>query len=316
MNYEFQLAQKSNFSFQSREGETRLWEKLVFGSPQAETKYLILGISEDHGPQWNKGLPGANYGFRACIEKFGHMQSNLFLDGSEIGILGEIQQKEGFSQTHNHIEELDKLVEDTINNHLQDHQQLIVIGGGHNNALPLLRVANKRFGLNSCINIDPHADLRSMEERHSGNPFSFAWQEGVLQQYHVLGLHEAYNNTYILNQFEQENMSYQSFESFLDSPADFLLKLDSILNTFPDRVQLDIDLDSIPFMPSSAWTPSGFSLDQVRSFLRLLARTKSIPILHLPEGAPKTEEELRFYSKSLAYLMSDFIKVQNNNFPL
>lgn len=52
----------------------------------------------------------------------------------------------------------------------------IVIGGGHNNSYGMLRGSSK--GLNSqvnAINIDPHADFRELEGRHSGNGFSYAF---------------------------------------------------------------------------------------------------------------------------------------------
>lgn len=310
MHFEFIEATEQSFSFSKREGETRLWEEFSLGRPKPNDRFVIIGISEDHGPQFNKGLGGAQQGFQASIERLGHMQSNAFLSGSGICVLGELQQRTPFSSHNNTVVELDEMVETLLDEYLLPHQQVIVLGGGHNNALPLLRYQAKQRQQVTCFNIDPHADLRETKERHSGNPFSFALEEGILKMYHVIGLHESYNNQYILKQFEQEALSFQTFETYLDAPIDFLQVLNDKLNSTESDIQLDIDLDSIPFMPASAWTPSGFSLDQVRSLLRFISRAKNVHTLHLPEGAPKTEDELKFYSKSMAYLISDFIKTQ------
>lgn len=312
MNFEFQLAKSQDFNLSQRVGEKRLWEEFIFGVPTTKSQFVILGISEDHGPQFNMGLSGAHIGFKSCIERLGHMQSNFFMSGEQVCVLGEIRQAKSFDPKQNTIPELDEFVLKLLNETVSNSHKLIVLGGGHNNALPLLRHAAKNKGAVHCINIDPHADLREPTDRHSGNPFSFAFEEKSLSRYHVVGLHEAYNNQYILDYFQQDHLSFQSFEDFLDAPADFWLNLSNYLKSSEHDIQLDIDLDTIPFMPSSAWTPSGFSLDQVRSLLRFISRQKNIHCLHLPEGAPKTEDELKFYSKGVAYLMADYIKTQQN----
>jgi formiminoglutamase len=67
----------------------------------------------------------------------------------------------------------------------------VVIGGGHNNAYPLLKGAAK--GLQqaqqtplpqiNCINLDAHTPVTGPEEgRHSGNAFRYAESDGFLQK--------------------------------------------------------------------------------------------------------------------------------------
>lgn len=57
----------------------------------------------------------------------------------------------------------------------------IAIGGGHNNAYPMLKGYSlaKKEKINA-INCDPHADFRALEGRHSGNGFSYAVNDGYL----------------------------------------------------------------------------------------------------------------------------------------
>ena len=45
----------------------------------------------------------------------------------------------------------------------------------------------------AAVNLDPHADFRATEGRHSGNGFSYAYMDGALGFYHVVGLHPGKN---------------------------------------------------------------------------------------------------------------------------
>ena len=66
-------------------------------------------------------------------------------------------------------------------------------------------------------------------------------------------------------------------------------------------------------MPTSAFTPSGFSIEEARIYLRELAKQKDIVYLHLTEGSPKTEIENKVVGKSLTYFVLDFIKENLKN---
>ena len=76
----------------------------------------------------------------------------------------------------------------------------IAIGGGHNNAYPLIKGSAKglykagRIPLAqiNCINLDAHTDFRPSEGRHSGNGFRYAEEDGYLQKYCAVGVHENY----------------------------------------------------------------------------------------------------------------------------
>jgi formiminoglutamase len=66
-------------------------------------------------------------------------------------------------------------------------------------------------------------------------------------------------------------------------------------------------MDSIAYMPSSALSPSGWTLDQVRQFIQLFAKTqKHIAYLNLTEAAPSTDADALIVGKALSYLVRDF----------
>jgi formiminoglutamase len=66
-------------------------------------------------------------------------------------------------------------------------------------------------------------------------------------------------------------------------------------------------MDSIAYMPSSALSPSGWTLDQVRKFVHLFVKTqKQVGYLNLTEAAPNTETDMLIVGKALSYLVRDF----------
>jgi len=296
-----------NSYLSKREGETKLGERISLEISD-KTEYVILGISEDIGPRANHGNGGATEAFDAFLGKFLNMQSNPFLSGESISILGSIHASSTSGALDNlrkRVAELDDLVIGTLSQIDLSDKKLIVIGGGHNNAYPIIKALSKYQSLH-VLNIDPHADCRPLEGRHSGNPFSTAILEKLLASYSVFGLHEQYNSTAIYNFLEEHHCQTTFYESYLDGD-NLLHDIEAFLQEKGDAFGVEIDLDSIEGMPTSAFTPSGFSLDEIRCALRALAR-KQPRYLHLPEGAPTTKHERTIVGKALAYLVSDFIK--------
>lgn len=312
--FSFHLYNENNRATNTRTGETKLSEQLSFGEATAESKFVILGISEDIGPQMNGGFPGAANGFSVAMQALQNAQSNVFLVGDEIGVLGEVVQNVVFStrdRATGWVEELDEFIFSILTNYVAKHQKLIVVGGGHNNAYPILKFSHHIHDQAvQSINIDPHADCRSMEYRHSGNPFSYALNEKYICDYAVFGLHEAYNNAFILNFLKEQNCTSSYFEAYLDNPETWWEHFRRYINQLKKDIPtcLDIDLDALAFCPSSALTPSGFSIEEVRRMIRFTAQQADINTLHLPEGAPKTEQEMRLYGKMIAYFILDFVK--------
>jgi formiminoglutamase len=162
----------------------------------------------------------------------------------------------------------------------------------------------------SVVNIDAHADLRPTDKRHSGNSFSFALQEGLLEHYGVFGLHEAFNNSAIRNQLTNPQISHRFFEDYLQGPYQLLDDVMGFVSHQHHAVGIEIDMDSIAYMPSSAFSPSGWSLDQMRTLLLKLGHIKpQIAYLNLTEAAPLDERDDLIVGKALSYLVRDFVRM-------
>lgn len=316
MSFYFEYFNSENLSqlFSVREGEEKLGQKVRINSTPIDLngKFVIIGVAEDIGPRANLGFAGAEAGFSAFITRFLNVQSNRFLNGSDIVVYGVVRCSETFSisddlvELRNTVEHLDLLLEEVLQVVFSSGGIPIVIGGGHNNAYPIIKayshVNQKKIDV---LNIDPHADFRKLEGRHSGNSFSYAMQVGALGKYTVLGLHQSYNSESMLQDLEKQGVDFTFFEDYIDDKELFYRDLFK----FEDKqFGLEIDMDTIKQMPSSAYTPSGFSVEEMRRAIRFISSSSDVVYLHLPEAAPQNEREATFVGKVITYLVTDFIK--------
>lgn len=311
--FEFQLfdPRLHQLPFIKRNGETRVGEHFsqqVFSS----AKYVLIGVSENVGPQANWGREGSENAFEAFSKVFFNTQFYPEVPLQNLAFLGQIKQVKQTSDRSEAtvmVEELDQLILEVLTQHLAPHQIPIIVGGGHNNALPLMRwAANK--GQLSVVNIDAHADLRPTELRHSGNSFSFALEEGLLANYGVFGLHEAFNNSAIRNQLTNPQINHRFYEDYLQGPYQLLDDVMGFVSHQHHAVGIEIDMDSIALMPSSAFSPSGWSLDQIRALVLKLGHIKpQIAYLNLTEAAPLDERDNLIVGKALSYLVRDFVRM-------
>jgi formiminoglutamase len=302
----------------SRDGETKLGERVAVLSSWdelegADAKFVLLGIPEDIGVRANAGIAGAASTWRPSLTAFLNIQSNRFLNGAEVLVLGHLEINEpedsSIKGLRNKVAEIDELVYPIVEKIVAAGKIPIVIGGGHNNAYPMIKglsLANKKPI--DVLNVDAHADLRDLEGRHSGNGFSYALKENYLNNYLMYGLHQNYNNEAILKQID---INPKLKAIFFD---DILTEVD--LNTFVNEIGsvagLEIDLDCIQNVLSSAETPSGFAVNDVRKLI--LTTAKRFSYLHLSEGATRMLDGRvsKLTSKLVAYLVSDFVKAHQS----
>ncbi len=321
------ISKNKNFSFErftkekaatfysKRAGETRVGE-IVPENSVFSSKFVLLGIEESAGPIANNGFSGSENAWSAFLANFLNTQIHKNFTGKEIAVLGSIKNTNppvSIDEAKIQVEELDAFVLEILNQELNQNQIPIVIGGGHNNALPLMRWSAQSNNIN-CINIDPHADCRNTEVRHSGNSFSTALEEKTIKSYSVLGLHEAYNNQFILDFLEKHSCFHTYYEDYLLGKSTLLTDFQKRVNelTSTEKIAVEIDMDAIAFMPSSALSPSGFSVDQIRAVcLSLRAIHSKVAYLHFPEAAPKTPIEHKIVGKALSYFVRDFVVLIN-----
>lgn len=291
-----------------RDGEIRLGEKLI---DVEHAKFVVLGIEESIGPKANLGNAGAENGFKAFCTKFLNMQSTNTLVGDTVAFLGIVKSVDDTTNLNDKVEELDDFVCEVLDRFISPEQILIVIGGGHNNAFPIIKsrwkALNSRLNI---VNLDAHADYRALEGRHSGNPFSYAADQGFMEKYFVLGLHQRYNNEATISGLLRDKQYFSFFENYIDGVHSFQEDVNLVateLSTSNLPFGIELDMDTIENMPSSAVSPSGFSMNDARFYIRKMTKIERCSYLHLPEAAPKNEQEANLVGKALSYLVTDFI---------
>ncbi|AIG30456.1 arginase [Flavobacterium psychrophilum] len=328
------LAKITNF----RNGEVKFGEKMITVPKDenitefitnSEAKYVILGIPEDVGIRANLGRSGADSAWNSAIQSIANIQHNRFCKGNLVIILGQVDvsqeielaknldqtKPEDRKQLFKIVEQIDKEVSHIIFSIVKAGKIPIIIGGGHNNAYGNIKGTALAKGKSiNAINFDAHSDFRILEGRHSGNGFSYAFDEGFLKRYFIFGLHESYTSKSVLdsikkiedrvkyNTYDEIKIRHQKyFEQEMIQSLDFIKK---------DFFGIEIDLDAIPNIASSAMTLSGFSVEELRQFIYYFSQNQNASYIHICEGAPSLGEEKNNHliGKLIGYLITDFIK--------
>ncbi len=317
-----------------RMGETKVGEELALldSSDSSDIKksnahYVLVGIAEDIGVRANYGRPGTSQAWDAFLNAFLNVQVNSFLPLDRIALLGCIsaeaqmkqalelnqQKDEDLQRLRALTEEVDELVWPIIK-HIVDAGKIpIVIGGGHNNAYPIIKGVSNALGTPiQTMNVDPHSDFRALEGRHSGNGFSYAKNNGFLESYAIAGLHEGYNSEANLKALKEHKVHTFFFEDvFVRNTIGFADQIKQALFSLKtdQPTGLELDLDSIAGMPVSAFTPSGINVEEARQYITFFISNRKPAYIHLCEGAPSLGEHGSVsVGKVLSYLVQDCLK--------
>ncbi len=324
-----------------RNGEVKFGEKMLT-MPQnidvksflnsCEARYVLIGIPEDIGVRANHGRPGAASAWESAIGSIANIQHNRFCKGGQILVLGQIdvsvemdavklldfndiKDRKKFSFL---VECIDKDVAHIISVIVQSGKIPIVIGGGHNNAYGNIKGTALANGKPiNAINFDAHSDFRILEGRHSGNGFHYAFEEGFLKKYFIFGLHENYTSKNVLDSIKniKERVQYNTYDQIaIRKEKNFENEMQTAFEFISETTfGLEIDLDAIPNIASSAMTMSGFSVEKLRQFVSYFGNSKNVGYLHICEGAPDLGEEKNNHliGKLIGYLVTDFIKTNS-----
>lgn len=302
------------------------WEKELKANP---TRYVLIGITEDIGVKANFGRPGCQSAWSSFLKSFLNLQHNRFCKASWVTVLGKLNfeqeskiakdldpnNKEDRKKLFELVQSIDKEVCHLVAQVVSAGKIPILIGGGHNNAYGNIKgTALAKGKAIHAINFDAHTDFRPLEGRHSGNGFTYAFEEGFLKNYFIWGLHENYTSKTVFSMIKenQDRVKYNTYEQIqIRREKSF----DTELITAHKHIEngyygIEIDLDAIPLVASSAMTPTGFTVDKVREFIHFFAKGKHAAYLHICEGAPDLDspENSHLVGKLISYLVTDFMK--------
>jgi formiminoglutamase len=301
----------------------------------SSAKYVLFGVPEDLGAKGNYGIGGADTLWIPFLQSFLNIQSNDFFDGSEILLIGHFDfgdmqylidttargEDEKIEAYRHAVYAIDDEVEHLAKITTSAGKIPIVIGGGHNNSYPLIKGSAKGWHKQgaiplaqiNCVNLDAHCDYRPMEGRHSGNAFRYAEEDGYLQKYCIVGLHENYlpQNVWI-DMVNNPFIDCITFEDiFVHEKRSFLQAVAHATGFTADTMTgIDIDLDAVQNTLSSAMTPVGISPVHARQYISFAAADTRPAYVHICEGATRLSDGRTDATsgKLIGYLVSDFIK--------
>lgn len=330
---------KLNKLLTKRSGESKFGEHIkILSSPShiyeqlqnLDVTHVVFGIPEDIGVFANHGKSGASEAWNATLKILLNIQSNNFTKANSVLILGHLDftaellevsklnqnKKSDIKKARKIVEHIDSHVTHIMQLIISSGKKAIVIGGGHNNAYG--NIKGTSLALKKCVNavnFDAHSDFRPQEGRHSGNGFSYAFAEGFLKNYYIFGLHENYTSNKILETLsETKHLDFSTFEYIeIKEKLSFNDAMYKALNHVSHKpFGIEIDCDAIANIPSSAMTPSGFTVNQTRQFVSYFANHKNATYLHICEAAPK-KKTANQVGKLITYLITDFIKAHETS---
>ena len=298
-------------------------------------RFVLFGIPEDLGAKGNYGMGGADTIWVPFLQSLLNVQSNDFFDGGEILLAGHFDfgdlqylidttakgEEEKIDAYRHAVNAVDDEVEHFVRIICSAGKIPIAIGGGHNNAYPLIKGAAKGWHQQgaiplaqiNCINLDTHADYRPLEGRHSGNAFRYAEEDGYLQKYCIVGLHENYlpQNVWIdiVNNPFIDCITFEDI--FVHEKRSFTQAVAHATGFTEDTMTgLELDMDSIENTLSSAMTPVGILPIHARRYISFAAADSKPAYLHICEGATRLSDGRvdSTSGKLVAYLVTDFVK--------
>ncbi|MBW2962035.1 formimidoylglutamase [Mesonia aestuariivivens] len=320
-SFDFYTKNRITHYIKHRKGETKLGEALEFipsfeDLESSEARYVIFGIPEDIGVRGNFGQPGTSKAWSAFLNSFCNIQVNEYNDPKNCMILGEINCS-SFTKASlatytkfelgEIVQQIDAQVTMVVEKIVRSGKTPVIIGGGHNNAYGNIKGTSQALERPiHVLNIDAHTDLRETDYRHSGNGFKYAKEEKLLDRYAMVGIHKNYTPQYIFDEMNKDkHIKYTFLDDYLHlTTIEKLIKFKKATDFVRNNFGLEIDCDSIKNFDSSAMTPSGFNVNEIRSFIKL-SKKQEVLYLHLCEASP---EKNAMIGKALSYFVSDFIR--------
>jgi len=314
-------------------------EKII---AETKAKYIVFGIPEDIGVKANMGAGGTDTAWPSFLEAFLNIQSNDFLSGEDIFIAGYFDFKEAQKLINvnaptedekiiafrSFVRTIDDAVEEMVKLITQHKKIPIIIGGGQNNAYPAIKGAAKglykaelvQLAQINCINLDARAGFQAAEGRHSGNPFRYADEDGFMNKYCLIGVHENYlPQTVWVDMVNNLFMDFITYEDiFIHEKKNFIQAVAHATGVTEDNYTgIELNLSSIENTLGSSATPCGITPLHARQYMNFVATDAKIAYLHLCEGAARLEngETSSSTGKLISYLVSDFLKAHQRMKP-
>jgi len=307
--------------FKGRPGDPRLgeWVRPISEIPKPESKenFVLLGTPDDTGVVRNLGRAGAKDGPDSIRKHLYKMALPMDLKWEEkIALLdaGNTKVSQSISETHAEAQQLSRQVSSS-------GASLITLGGGHDVAAPHIlgfvegrRVLNPREKV-GLINIDPHLDVRELENGlpHSGTPFRQILDSGAIEgeDFVEFGARSNRNSRNHFDYVKKRNVLVMTWESLRmrSEPISeaFKHQLDRLARTH-HSLAITLDMDSCSEAEGMSAAPViGFSAAELYTLATLAGSEPKVRFFEIAEVAPPLDPSERS-SRIAAELIYAFLR--------
>lgn len=303
---------------------------------QSNARFVMIGVPEDIGVKANDGNGGGSSAWTSFLTSFLNIQSNDFFDGGNTMLLGHLNfagiseviesnagNKDERVDAYRHsVARIDEAVEDVVKMITANGKIPVIISGGHNNAYGCIKGAAKGWYKKgdiplaqiNVINLDADAEYKPLEGRHSANAIRYAEEDGYLEKYCVVGLHEnSLTQNSWLDIANNPFFDFVTYEDiFIHGKQSFSDAIHHAINfTANTLCGIEIDLSTIQQGGTSAF---GISSLHARQFIHTVASNIQPAYLHIAEAFNRAGDRYNteVAGRIISCLVSDFIKAMNS----
>jgi formiminoglutamase len=143
---------------------------------------------------------------------------------------------------------------------------------------------------------------------------NFKKENVFLKKYFIFGLHENFVSKSVFDTLKsiEDRVKYVTYEEIaVRKTKSFTSEILNALKFIASSpFGLELDLDALPNIHSSAMTLSGFSIEKARHFIHMFGKEEQASYFHICEGAPDLDlsNNNHLTGKLIATLILDFIK--------
>jgi formimidoylglutamase len=258
----------------------------------------LLGVPQDEGVRRNGGRIGAAEAPPAIRQALGKLAASIgsrsLPDNVRVLDCG-VLAVENMS-----LEDVHRRQEHVVGLLLDSGASVVVLGGGHDTALPDGRAIGKRATRLGIVNVDAHLDVRppAIEGSHSGSPFreliedpacrlgmliEFGTQPFSASAHHVRYVLERGHAVWMLDDIRRDTLDVA-----LDRVVDALGACDAV------HLSLDMDALASAYAPGvSAPASDGFRPDEVARVVERIAALPTCRLVDIVEVNPRYDADGR-----------------------
>lgn len=287
--------------FPRREAEDRRFGDLLVPFPQwtdSVVRVALLGVPQDEGVRRNGGRLGAGEAptaIRAALAKLTVSIGSAALPTDAVILDGGDLRTDALS-----LEQIHARQQEAIQLLLESGATVIVLGGGHDIALPSARAHGAYAQRLGIINVDAHLDVRlpTVDGSHSGSPLREAIED---PRCHLARLIEfgiqpfsasAHHVRYVLDRGHSvwmlDEIRRHSLEAVLDAVVATVHDCDAL------HLSLDMDAVASAYAPGvSAPASDGFRPDEVVRIIERIAALPKCRVIDIAEVNPRYDPDGR-----------------------